>query len=119
MSRGGTFSLQRWCALVLAKIRGDVPAPSSHAYRSGQTKVVCAALRMDDGRYCGNFVAIVASPDGHLDVHERTCARWDLTHEDALIRARAIAEAIYPPTLDINQQSQPQTDPVDHPDGGA
>ena len=45
---------------------------SSYAYTSGSTQVVCASLLLADGRYCGNFVAIVAKPDGSREIHERT-----------------------------------------------
>ena len=94
---GENFSLRGWFALVLMKLRGDVPMPPSHAYRSGRTKIVCATLEMSDGRYCGNFLAIVPKADGSLEIHEQTCTRWDLTLVDALNRARTMAEAIYPP----------------------
>lgn len=72
--------------------------PSSYAYASGSTRVLCATLLLDDGRYCGNFVAIVAKPDGSREIHERTCPGWNHTLDDALTCARALAEAIYPPT---------------------
>ena len=71
--------------------------PSSYAYTSGQTKVVCATLLLADGRYCGNFVAITTAPDGLREIHERTCPGWTPTLEDALTCARALAESIYPP----------------------
>ena len=45
---------------------------SSYAYTSGSTQAVCASLLLADGSYCGNFVAIVAKPDGSREIHERT-----------------------------------------------
>ena len=79
--------------------------PSSYAYTSGQAKVVCATLLVADGRYCGNFVAITSTPDGRREIHERTCPGWDLTLAEALARARAMAEVIYPPTPRPHQES--------------
>ncbi|HKX40837.1 MAG TPA: hypothetical protein VJO99_06750 [Burkholderiaceae bacterium] len=72
--------------------------PSSYAYTSGSTRVLCATLLLADGRYCGNFVAITTAPDGHRDVHERTCSGWYHSIDDALTCARAMAEVLYPPT---------------------
>ncbi|HEY9068015.1 MAG TPA: hypothetical protein VIO33_23725 [Burkholderiaceae bacterium] len=86
--------------------------PSSYAYTSGQIKVVCATLLVADGRYCGNFVAIETTPDGRREIHERTCPGWDATLGDALTRARAMAETIYPPT------PRPQPESLRHPDHG-
>lgn len=81
--------------------------PSSYAYTSGQTKVVCATLLVADGRYCGNFVAITVTPDGRREIRERTCPGWDSTLGDALTRARAMAETIYPPTPKAHQEAEP------------
>ncbi|HKX41689.1 MAG TPA: hypothetical protein VJO99_11060 [Burkholderiaceae bacterium] len=69
---------------------------SSHAYTSGPASIVCATLLHANGRYCGNFIAITTAPDGHREVHERTCPGWYTTLGDALAHARAMAEAIYP-----------------------
>ena len=79
--------------------------PSSYAYTSGQTKVVCATLLLADGRYCGNFVAITTAPDGRREIHERTCPGWNPRLEDALTCARAMAESIYPPTPEPQQDA--------------
>ena len=70
--------------------------PSSYAYTSGSTRVLCATLLLSDSRYCGNFIAITTGPDGRRELHERTCPGWNPTLEDALTCARAMAESIYP-----------------------
>ena len=80
--------------------------PSSYAYTSGSTRVVCATLLLADGRYCGNFVAIVAKPDGSREIHERTCPGWNHSLDDALTCARALAEAVYPPTPKPQSRSE-------------
>jgi hypothetical protein len=72
--------------------------PSSFVYTSGRANVFCATLLLAEGRYCGNFIAIVTRHDGSREIHEHTCARWDPTLQEALTRARAMAEAFYPAT---------------------
>ena len=79
--------------------------PSSYTYTSGSTRVVCATLLLADSRYCGNFVAVTTGPDGHREIHERTCPGWNSTLDEALSCARAMAESIYPPTPQPHQQS--------------
>jgi len=74
---------------------------SSYAYMSGNATVVCATLRLANDRYCGNFIAIITTRDGRREVHERTCPGSDQTLADALTRARAMAEVIYPPTPEL------------------
>ena len=76
---------------------------SSYTYTTGNATVVCSTLLLADGRYCGNFIAIVTTPDGRREIHERTCPGSDHTLSDALTRARALAEASYPPTLPPQQ----------------
>jgi len=93
---------------------------SSYAYTSGQTKVVCATLLLADGRYCGNFVAITTAPDGRREIHERTCSGWSPTLQDALTRARVLAEAVYPPTPREPQpatEAAPMVEGIRKPDG--
>lgn len=70
---------------------------SSHTYISANATVVCGTLLLSDGRYCGNFIALITTPDGRREIHERTCPGSDRTPADALTRARALAEASYPP----------------------
>lgn len=78
---------------------------SSYAYASGNATVVCATLRLAENRYCGNFMAISATPDGRREIHECSCPGIDRTLADALIHARAMAEASYPPTRWPPQES--------------
>jgi hypothetical protein len=70
---------------------------SSYAYRSDHASVVCSTLLLADGRYCGNFMAVMTTSDGRREVHQRSCPGWNDTLADALICARALAESIYPP----------------------
>lgn len=87
--------------LALTAQRLELPygghMPSSYAYTSGPTRVLCATLLLSDGKYCGNFIAIGTAPDGHREIHERTCPGWSHSLDDALTCARALAESIYPP----------------------